>query len=143
MATLAAVISEIAADLCVLTGIRGAPANPPDQINAFPFIVTYARSGVIEAGPVALRRGLHNIVIELHVARRDLARDVAAAMEYADTVPNALLATLSYSGDRFNNTVSTFERITYTFGPMQWGGIDTIGFRWTLENVKIQDQITT
>ena len=142
MATVQEAIDQIAADLRALTGIRGAPDEPPEQMAVYPFIVCYTRSGSWEIAPVGVRKGLHNIAVELHVARKDLARDVQGAMAYSDSVPNALLKALTTSGDRFASTISTFQRISYTFGPMEWAGQATIGFRWTLEGVKIENEIT-
>lgn len=136
--TLETVISEIAEDLQDIEGLRGAPSEPPEQINVFPFVVIYVRGGVWQIGAPGVIRGLHDIVVELHVARRDLPRDVRAAMSYAESVPQILLGALSAKGDRFNGSISTFGRLSYTFGPMQWGGVDTVGFRWVLENVKTE-----
>ena len=143
MATLQQAIDEIAADLGALTGIRGAPDEAPEQISVFPFLVTYASSGEWESDVPGNKRGLHTITVELHVARKDLPRDIAGAMAYSDSIPNALLkAIATTAGDRFNNTIQTFNRVTYTFGTLGWAGVDTIGFRFRIEGVKMQSAIT-
>ena len=116
-----------------LEGIRKAPHEPTESIKVFPFSRAYAGEGVIEVGAIGTDRALHSIVVEIHVARTDLPRDVAKAMPYVDSVPAALLADPTLGG-----TVSTFGRIRYRFGPMGVGGEDTIGFRFWLEDVKVQ-----
>lgn len=115
-----------------ISGIRSAPAYPPEELSVFPFAVAYSGGGTWEFGPAGDKKGLHNIIVELHVQRKDLARDVTAAMAYSDSIPNALMLDTTLGGN-----ASTFGRITYVFGPLGYGGIDTIGFRFTIEAVKI------
>lgn len=143
MATLDDAISEIQADIRALEGIRAAPDYAPEQLNVFPFCVVYPGSGEFVSDVPGGMRGLHSITIELHVARKDLPRDIAKAMPYVESIPNALLKTIAtQGGDRFGGTISTFARITYEFGPLDWGGTQTIGWRFRIEGVKIQGNIT-
>ena len=142
MATLATVIDEIQNDLATISGIRAAPHEPPDQMSAFPFIVCYPVSGEWNSDIPGSKKGLHNIVVELHIARKALPRDVAAALVYCDSIPNMLLKAVSPTGDLFNNSISTFERITYRFGNLGWGDTATVGFRFEILNVKLQSLIT-
>lgn len=139
MATLQLAIDQIQDEVGALSGIRGAPDEPPDSINVFPFAVCYARSGSYYIGPPDVMTGLHTIVLELHVARKDLARDVATAMGYAKSIPNAIYSALK---DGSLTAISTLGDIRYEFVPMTWAGQDTIGFRFYIEEVKTQDAIT-
>ena len=120
-----------------IEGIRAHPDYPPEQLNVFPFAVAYSGGGLWEFGPGGTRKGLHTIVLEIHVARKDLPRDTQAAMAFSDTVPNVLLANPTLGGN-----VSTFGQIRYTFGPLGWGGEVTYGFRFFIENVKMETAIT-
>ncbi len=120
-----------------ISGIREAPAYPPEQLELFPYAVAYSGGGVWEFGPAGDKKGLHNIVVELHIQRKALARDVSAAMAYSDSIPNILMKNPTLSG-----TVNTFQSISYTFGPLGYGGIETIGFKFTISNVKMQTAIT-
>ena len=118
-----------------VSGIRAAPKYLPEAINVYPTLVCYAGSGYIEGGnPAGSMRGMHNIILELHIAGGDLPRTQADSMSYASSIPAALL-----NNPTLNSTVSTFGRITYIFGSMVYGKINTIGFRWTIEDVKIQE----
>ena len=143
MTTLQQAIDAIQDDLGALTGIRGAPDEPPEKITVFPFIVVYASSGEWRSDVPGNKIGLHVITIEIHVARKDLPRDVEKAMAYSESIPNAMLkAVATVGGDKFASTISTFSRITYTFGPMDWGDLKTLGFRFRLEGVKMQSAIS-
>jgi hypothetical protein len=123
-----------------VSGVKAAPATPPENLSGeFPFSVCYPSEGTWTEAVQGMKEALHFIVIELHLQRGALPYDVAAALNFADSVPNALFSALS---TRFSGTINTFGRIRYTFGAMEWGGIKTIGWRWTLEDVKIQSAVT-
>lgn len=141
MSTLQDSIDRIQAVVGNLSGIRGAPDEPPEKISAFPFALCYAKSGLYKCGPAGPTKmtGLHTLVLELHVARKDLPRDVALAMAYAKSIPNALYKDF-LAGTLVG--VEAFVGISYAFGPLWWGGQNTLGFTFTLEGVKTMDTIT-
>jgi hypothetical protein len=138
MATLQAFVDQVQDAVGALSGIRGAPDEPPEQIAAFPFAVAYVRDGSYEEKQGTLL-GNHTVVVELHVARKDLARDVAAAMGYAKSIPNAI-----YDARRDGSLTSSSHlgRISYTFGPMNWAELATLGFRFVIEDVRTEDTIS-
>lgn len=139
MATLQDAIVQIQALVSGISGIRGAPDEPPDQISHYPFAVCFPESGVYEAGvPAGCMQGLHDIVVELHVARKDLPRDYRKAIAYAKSIPNAILNAL---GTVNLDTVSTVGFIRYEFGVLNWGETPTMGFRFVLESVKTTDTL--
>lgn len=139
MATLQAAIDEIQAQVATVSGIRAAPDEPPEAINAFPFAVCYASSGRYSIGPPDVMHGMHSIILEVHVARVDLARDVGRAMGYAKSIPNRVFYALK-AGTL--PALETIGAIRYEFGAMMYAGQKTLGFRFTLENVKTDDLIT-
>ncbi len=134
--TLQSAINAIQGVVSGVNGIRAAPDYPPDKMEVFPFAIAYARTGVFNAAPVGAGKGLHTVVIEVHVARKDLARDVQAAMVFSDAIPLALLADTTLGG-----TVSTFARVRYEFGPMAYGGMATIGWKFFVEEIKLLTNI--
>jgi len=139
MATLQDAIDQIQAVVRAVEGIRQAPDEPPEGLNFFPFAVAYVEAGEWIIGPPELMTGLHTVVIELHVARKDLPRDVEAAMRYAKAIPNAILD--AHRKAEFT-AFQTFERMTYEFAALGWGGTETLGFRFRIERLKTQDAIT-
>ncbi len=126
IATITTAIQTIAG---ALSGIRNAPSNPPDQVGAFPFAVTYPERGAFTAGSLtkALTAGQHVIVTEIHVARKDLPRAVAGAIGYADLFHTALQADPTLGG-----SVLIIDSLTWEFGPLVWGAVETIGYRLRL-----------
>jgi hypothetical protein len=129
-------IAKIQSLVGAVSGIRAAPEYLPESINIFPYAVCYAGSGSYDFAPAGVMKGLHNIILEIHVARKDLPRDTEKVMDYADSIPLAIMHDPTLSA-----TVSTIGRISYTFGGMQYGDQLTLGFRFTLENVKLQTTI--
>lgn len=132
---------QVSKYLHTLGGIKIAPLRPLESFSDFPFSVCYASSGVIEFGSAQDKKGLHTLVVELHVARKDLPDDIQAAMGYGDSIPNLLMSKL-INDNNWNHTIDTFKRISYTFGAMSWGEVSTLGFRFRVEEVKILSTIT-
>lgn len=128
-------IDEVIDELQTIPGIRRVPDEPPENNNAFPFAVVYPSTGVYHYGPPPLMRALHEINIELHVARKDLPRDYLKVMDLIDTIPKELWDLLRTGG--FSN-LDTFGDITYIFGPLSWGAVDTLGVTYTMTDVKVQ-----
>jgi len=118
-----------------LPGIRQAPDFPPEQMNVFPFAVCYPAAGEFQAGPMGLMKGLHNLVVEIHVARKDLPRDVETALPFGEALAAAVMDDPTLGGTV--DTVRADEGISYTFGALAWGGQETVGWRLTIP-VKIQ-----
>lgn len=126
-------------------GIRKAPADPPESLhNLFPFAVAYASSGQAVGG----RKGYgsltatHDIVLEIHLARKNLPRDAKMAYPFGDSVPMRLLHP-DYR--TLGGNVQKFTSLDYTFGPLQWGERDmhTIGWRFTLRGCELREELVT
>ncbi len=116
-----------------VTGIKGAPSYPPDSLSIFPAAVAYASSGSLNFGVAGEMKGLHNLVVEVHLARKNLPSDVQASLNFIDALPEAVMIDPTLKG-----TVSTFERMDYVYGPLSYGDQQTFGVRFTLVNVKIR-----
>lgn len=136
-------ITQIQKYIATLDGIRAAPAVPPENIGGnYPFVLARPGTGTIGFGPTGVKKALHNIVIELHIARKDLPRDIATALPFCDSIPNLLQYKL-LNDNKWNGTVDTFESIAYRFMSWDWeGGIKTVGFEFVVNNVKIQSALT-
>jgi hypothetical protein len=107
--TLQECITAIRQDLRTLPGLRPLLDEVPDAVNAYPAIVVYpigmnwklgSHSGDRGKG---MRMGMYTIGIELIVARKDLARDVALLMEFCESLPDHLFA--GFSRDKYGDTV--------------------------------------
>lgn len=134
MATLYDAIKGVQDIVGAVSGIRAAPDEPPANMSMFPFAVAYASEGEWEMGAIGTDKGLHQIVVEVHVTpNTNLARSIATAMPYGDLVGLALLADPTLGG-----AASTFGGVRYKFGVMRYGGKETMGWRFFLEGVKVQ-----
>ena len=131
-------VEAVVDKVSVVPGIKQAPDYPPEKLVAYPFIAVFSWGGNWEWGAMgSLRRGLHNIAVEVHINRKILPLDVEKAMIYSDSIPNAI-----FSDPTLGGTCSTFEGITYEFGDMGWANVDTLGFRFIINNIKIESEIT-
>jgi hypothetical protein len=139
--TLQNAISQVQTYMRLVSGIKAAPEYPMDgNTLPFPFVVSFAHIGTVEIGPAGVSKGLHDVMIEVHVARKDLPKDIQSVMRFSDSVPSMLIDKL-LNDNQWNHTISTFDTITYTFGPMIWAGTETLGFRFIVHNIKIQTDL--
>jgi hypothetical protein len=120
-----------------VSGIREAPDYPPEQLNDFPFAVAFPGEGTHQFGVAGERKMLANVVLEVHVSRIDLPSAVENSIGFGDTVPNALMNNVTLNG-----TADTFESILQTFGVLNWGDTQTLGWRFILTNIKARYNIT-
>jgi hypothetical protein len=125
-------IAAIVVIIKTVSGITQVPVNPPDTVNTDTFVVTYPLNGVFDNGVVGTKKGLHNISVDLLRKRTDLARDIAAIKPFVDTIPIALLADPTLGA-----TVQTFEAVRYELIMPDYGGVPTIGYKFTITNAKI------
>lgn len=111
-------------------GVRAAPNEPPETPEPFPIAITYERSGELDpANSFSDTWGEQTGVIwsELHIQRGNLPLGVRAALTYRDPFLRALLA-----DPDLNDKVMIIDSVKWTFQPMKWGGIDTIGYRFEI-----------
>jgi hypothetical protein len=125
-------VAAVVTAVDTVTGIVQVPVNPPDTVNVATFAVVYAQSGTINNGVIGAKKALHNISVDLLTKRTDLARDMARIKPFVDTIPAALLADPTFGG-----TLQTFESITYELITPDYGGVPVIGYKFTMNNVKI------
>jgi hypothetical protein len=135
--TLQDAITQVQTIVSGVSGIRAAPNYPPENINDFPFAVAFPGDGEFDIEMGNLSDGIHNIVVELHVARKDLPRDVATAGAYIDSISLALWSKPTLSG-----RIRWFKKISYKFGPLGWGGADTLGIRFTIHGIELATSYT-
>jgi len=125
-----------------IDGLRGAPTDPPEKITAFPFAVAFPTDGEWAFGDESYDTGLHTIVLQIHTARKDLPRDVAAIIPYGELVREKLRGgtngiNILLPDSAGSATVDTIDGLRYTFGKLNYEGIPTIG--WSFEvDIKIE-----
>jgi hypothetical protein len=123
------VIAAIQAKVQTLTpAIRSAPSVPTDNVSAWPFGITFIRRVNYSQQSGSLRTGLCTAVVQIHVARKDLARDIPKAMPYGETLPVALFNDITLGG-----AVSHINDIRGVFRPMEWAEQETIGWEFEVD----------
>ena len=131
-------LTQIASIIAGVSGIHQAPEHPGETMNDFPFAAIYLTTGTFGGGAVGTTKGLYNIAIDVLTNRMNLPNDLAILNPFIDTVPTALEAQISGSGQRFSNTISAFGDITIQFIPMvDYAGVKMIGYRFVMNDVKI------
>lgn len=117
-------------------GCKSAPAEPTEQMGIFPFAVSYPARGTFQADDASSGRDLHTIFTEVHVNRNLIVQ----AVDYAKTILEAF-AQLIKQNPTLNGTVDTVVYpFIYTFGRLEWGSIQTIGFRFEI-TVKVRNTL--
>lgn len=143
MGTQLQIIQAVMDIVGAVTGIKEAPDYAPEQLSDFPFAVAWPGEGTHGSGVVGERKFIGNVVLEVHVSRVDLPVAIQNVIGYGDTIPNALLKfMITPGGLPLNGAADTFEDIQQTFGELNWGDTPTIGYRFTIRNIKARTNIT-
>lgn len=126
-----------------VSGIREAPDYPPEQLSDFPFAVAFPGEGDHRFGVPGERLFLGSVILEIHVSRVDLPVAVQNAIGFGDTIPNALMKFVKTPGALpLNGAADVFEDILQTFGELNWGDTQTLGYRFTITKIKARSNIT-
>ena len=139
MSKLDTTIKEIQAKMRGLAGIRQAPNYPDDKIGQWPAVVCLPVSGVHRGNTLDDVRALHDILIQFHYPRKNLAEAVEKSVYFAESIPNELFSMI-VDGD-FTYAV-TFTEITYRFVGSDWANEETCGFEFTINGLKIRTNVT-
>lgn len=104
-----AFLADVRAELASLPGLRRAYETVPDAVNEQPSIVVYARAGDWRLDTHGKREGVytflgvHTVVIELYLPRKDLEREMALVEFFLDMLPVHLFR--AFRDDRFTQTL--------------------------------------
>jgi len=131
MAAVATVVDSV-------SGIRTATSEPKEKPQEDTFAVVFMFSAKIDLAPQGSRKSLSSIAIDILRVRRDLPRDLATLNPLLDSIPLALCAEVTDTGDKFGGTISTFKDIDVQLLPaVDYGGALHIGYRFLMNGVKI------
>lgn len=125
---IASIVAAVQAKARALDGVKGAPDNPPESINQFPFAVAYP--GSLTADPMSdgWRRGLGTIICDIHCARLLLPTAVAQAVPLGDAFINAILGDLTLGG-----VVDTVRQVRAQFAYLTYAGQPNATIGWHVE----------
>lgn len=121
-----------------LSGVRKAPTTPPESMNEFPFAIAYLGTGEWTHYTNGGKQFLGDIMVELHVARKDLPRNVGLLMDYAESIPNAIMADVTLNG-----TVSSVNGVRCEgLRAVNYAqGLETLAMAWAV-HIKMQNGLS-
>ena len=108
-------------------GCAMAPSVAIEQLGPTPFSLAYEESGVEEFYSVGHAKDRPVLIIEHHVSKSILPKDIAKASALRDVFLKAIRDDPTL-GDTCNTVVSVRRR----FGKMKFGTMDTIGYRYEI-----------
>lgn len=135
--SLTGAISDLQTKALQIPRIRSAPDKIPESMSVFPFAVCYPRVGRLEGQSHGFGLGFHTLVLEIHVNRQILGLAVQQAQSFIEPVFEKII-----SDPRLNNQISTVTEMRYTFGRLEWAGVETVGIRFEVD-VKILQEAST
>lgn len=131
---------EIAKFMAQVDELAEAPVEIPDR-GPFPiFAVAHMGDGYFELHGMSYGelRGYHDLEVEMHVQRRDLARHYDLIEDLTQKVINHLSSKLKNS--EFTK-LHHWERIDYSLRSSKWGNVDTLAVFFIFRNVKVSTQV--
>lgn len=123
-------VSNIQALAAAMTGIRIAPEHPTDAVAAWPAVLSYVGACDVSQSSLTHRTRIFTIVTEIHVPRKDLARDVKRLENYPTDFPDQI-----FSDPTLDGAVDVVQSCVGQVGPGEWGGVITV--KWTF-NTKVK-----
>jgi len=135
MASLREAIAAIQAH-AITAGAREAPVDPPESNVGFPFAVCYPNSGLVKGLRVSARVDTVDLFLDVHLSRQNLPLNVQAALSFWEKFPDLIIED-NILGGTVENIDLMNAGMKFVFGNMSYAGIDTIGFRFTIQ-VKIR-----
>lgn len=129
--SITAAVARIQTIMSGVEDMRAAPTQPPDSPNVFPFAASWIGAVETTQPSATLRIRLFTVVTEIHVARKDMARDVAKINPFATSVPDSIWADTTLDG-----AVDTILTCNGALAPSSWAGVETLAWQF-LTRVKI------
>jgi hypothetical protein len=136
MGTLQGFIDAVVTELNTISGIKYAPADPPDRLVKWPAAPVWAVTGAsrVEFGQVVNYE--HDVRIGLLGPAEDLSRLSRVLTAYLEPIIQNIFGKYVASG--FTD-IEAMGDISYTFGPIEWAGVLQFGFLLTIHDVIIRN----
>ena len=132
-------VTRVQALIGALSGIKGAPAVIPDNINVYPFVVAYPGPGYWDQpGQGETIEDVGEIVVDLHAGPQDkgINRAATTVLTYWESIPKLLLGDETLNGKinwiRAGAPAMSVDGLL----AMGYGAIPTYGCRWRLRYSK-------
>lgn len=132
---------EVVSKLQTLDELRSAPDQIPAKGQFPAFAVVHMGDGYYESHGMSGTdlRGYHDIEIELHVQRKDQARNYDLIEKLTQKIAEHLTSKMKNA--EFTKLYH-WERIEYRLRPSIWAGVETMAVFFVLRNTKVSTTIT-
>lgn len=136
MGTLQGFIDAIVTELRTVEGIKYTPSDPPARMAKWPATPVWAVTGAcrVEFGQVV--NYAHDVRIGLLGPAEDLTRLSRVLTGYLEPIIQNIYGKYVASG--FTD-IEAMGDISYTFGPIEWGGTLQFGFLLTIHDVMVRN----
>lgn len=135
MASLEGFLDELIDVVRAAGGIRYAPDDPPTQIATDPAAVVWLADGRSLMAPPGVVTYHHGVRVGLLTSMQNIALANQRILPRVEGVIEAIWGALGRSA--FTNC-QNIGQITFTYGPVEWGGVWQFGAVIDIEDVKIQ-----
>lgn len=135
MASLEGFIDEVIDVVRGASGIRYAPNDPPSTIATDPAAVVWLASGRNIMAPPGVVTYHHGVRVGLMTGMGNIAVANQRILPRIEPVIEAIWGRFLSPGFTHCQNI---EQITFTYGPIEWGGVWLFGALIDLEGVKIQ-----
>ena len=85
-----------------------------------------------------IEKSLHNVQLAVVMPLSNLSYAIKTMLPLYEKIVKALW---DHRNSRASANAATFEQITYTFGIIEWAQLDLYGYIFTLNNVKIWNNL--
>lgn len=133
------IYQETVNELKNLSGLRRVPDAPPENNNQFPFAFVYIYEGNFTMASSGFYTALYDIKVELHLKRKELPHSYGVAINLIQDIPEQLMSGLI--NGRFTAGF-TWRSIGFVYSNFVFGGIETIGGIFTMNDAKIQGTVS-
>lgn len=131
LSTLEQIIKAIQGLMLTIEGIHRAPDYAPGKPLPYPFVACFPVDGMFKWTTYQFTHGLHNVAIEMHWAGfKDVPRDIEKAMPFLERIGKALWNNPTFG---INAVINTNEHVQYQFGPLNYFGERTYGWKFTIQ----------
>lgn len=132
-------ITDAVANICKgIDGIANAYSDAPDSLISFPCAVVYPGKGNIDWPRNShVRRVTHDLVLDVYFSKgTDTASSDRMAKSYIDTFINTFDQNITLQGTVTNSGLSD-----YTYGVLEYAGVQYVGIKFTLTALEISQVI--
>ena len=138
MATIEGAILEWVEIIQAVDGIQNVPDTPLEQVTSTPQVMIYNTDGFSLNEPNDIEKSLHNVQLAVVMPLSNLSYAIKTMLPLYEKIVKALW---DHRNSRASANAATFEQITYTFGIIEWAQLDLYGYIFTLNNVKIWNNL--